>query len=161
VWTELERALPPGSFSVEPRFFPLDGGCNPLIHARAADPVRCLAPRVQICLEGQPGAEALAAALFAEQRTLTTERVYALAAAYATLEALRACVSSEATAARLADDVALAARYEPEGTPIVLVNGRQGSAFPPFLYAIVLAHGSPDHAAFSSLPPPDPAAHIH
>jgi len=161
VWGELERALPPGSFSVEPRFFPLDGGCNPLIRARAADPVRCLAPRVQICLEGQPAAEPLAAALFAEQQTLTTERVYALASAYAPRDVLRGCVSSEETAARLADDVALAARYEPEGTPIVLVNGRHGSAFPPFLYAIALAGGSPDHSAFDGLPPPDPAAHIH
>jgi len=43
----------------------------------------------------------------------------------------------------------------------VLVNGRHGSAFPPFLYAIALAGGSPDHSAFDGLPPPDPAAHIH
>jgi hypothetical protein len=58
VWDELAGALPPGSFSVESRFFPLDGGCNPLVRSRAADPVRCLAPLVQICVEDQPGGRA-------------------------------------------------------------------------------------------------------
>jgi hypothetical protein len=161
VWEELEGALPPGSFSVESRFFPLDGGCNPLVRARGSDPVRCLAPLVQICLEDKPGARSLAGALFAEQRTLTTDRVFALATPYAPADALRACVSREATAGTLAGDVALAAQYQPEGTPLVLVNGRMGAALPTFLYAIVLARGSPDHPAFASLPPPDPAAHIH
>jgi hypothetical protein len=92
---------------------------------------------------------------------LTTERVLTLAAPYAAADALRACVSCDAAASKLAGDVALAARYEPEGTPLVLVNGRLGAALPSFLYAIVLSRGSPDHPAFASLPPPDPAAHIH
>ena len=155
-WEELRRTLPPGSFNVEPRFFPLESACNPQVRSRgrAPDLVRCLGPLVQICLEDQPAAESLAGALFAEQRTLTPERVVALAAPYDAGGALRACVASEAAAAKLADDVALAARYEPQGTPIVLVNGRQGSAFPPFLYAMVLARGSPDHPAFAALPPP-------
>lgn len=162
VWDELERAAPPGSFSLESRFYPLDAACNTQIRARGAtDPVRCLAPRVQICLEGRPGARTLAGALFAEQRTLTPERVWALASAHAPRAELEACVNSGTTSTRLAEDVALAARYNPEGTPIVLVNGRLGSALPPFLYAIVLAGGSPDHPAFASLPPPNLDAHIH
>jgi hypothetical protein len=161
VWDELQSSLPEGSFSVESRFFPLDGGCNPLVRARGSDPVRCLAPLVQICLEGKPGGRALAGALFAEQRTLTADRVFALAAPYAPADALRACVSSEATAGTLTGDVALAAQYKPEGTPLVLVNGRLGAALPSFLYAIVLARGSADHPAFAGLPAPDPGAHIH
>jgi len=161
VWDQLEEALPPGLFSVESRYFPLDGGCNPLVRARASDPVRCLAPRVELCLDDPAAARKLAGSLFAEQRTLTSERVYALAAPYAKREALQACVASAATAAKLADDVALAARYDPDGTPIVLVNGRLGSALPHFLYAITLAGGAPDHPAFAGLPPPDPAAHVH
>jgi serine/threonine-protein kinase len=162
VWDELERAVPPGSFSLESRFYPLDAACNTQIRAGAtADPVRCLAPRVQICLEDRPGARALAGALFAEQQTLTPERVWALASAHAPRAELEACVNSDTTSTRLAEDVALAARYDPEGTPIVLVNGRLGSALPPFLYAIVLAGGSPDHPAFAGLPPPNPDAHIH
>jgi serine/threonine-protein kinase len=161
VWDELERAVPPGSFSLESRFYPLDAACNPHLRARSTDPVRCLAPRVLICLEGRSEVRSLAGALFAEQRTLTTDRVYALAAPHASRAELDACVASDKATAALADDVALATRYDPEGTPIVLVNGRLGSALPPFLYAIVLARGSPDHPAFASLPPPNPQAHIH
>jgi protein-disulfide isomerase len=162
VWEELGRAVPPGSFSVEPRFFPLDSACNAQIRAlaRAPDPVRCLAPRVQICVDDRPAAASLAGALFAEQRTLTADRVYELAAPYDARGTLRECVESHQTAAKLADDVALAARYHPQGTPIVLVNGRLGSALPQFLYAIVLARGSPDHPAFASLPPPNPNAQL-
>jgi len=159
VWAELERALPPGSFSVDSRFYPLDGACNPAIRSPARDPVRCLAPRVQICREKAPGSQALAGALFAEQHALTPDRVYALAGG--DRAALDACVASQETASKLEGDVSLAEQYSPDGTPLVLVNGRLGSAAPPFLYAIVLAHGSPDHPAFSVLPPADPNAHIH
>jgi protein-disulfide isomerase len=161
VWAELERALPVGTFSLESRFYPLDAGCNSLIRSRAADPVRCLAPRVEICLEDRAGGRELAGALFAEQRTLTTERVYALASAHLPRAQLEECAASPETARKLADDVALAGLYEPEGTPVVLVNGREGAAFPPFLYAIVVARGWPDHPAFASLPSPRPGAHIH
>ena len=48
-----------------------------------------------------------------------------------------------------------------EGTPLVLVNGRRGAAFGPFLYAMVLTKGSPDHPAFAGLPPPNTRAHVH
>ena len=161
VWEELERALPPGSFSIESRFYPLDAGCNAQIRSRAADPVRCLAPRVQICMEGRPGAQDLAGALFAEQRTLTADRVYTLASVHAPRAELEACAATPETQRKLADDVALAGLYEPEGTPVVLVNGREGAAFPPFLYAIVLARGWPDHPAFASLPHPRADAHVH
>jgi hypothetical protein len=119
--------------------------------------VRCLAPRVQICRE--PNAAALAGAFFAEQRSLTPDRVYELAGG--DRAALDACVASRETASKLEADIALAEQYSPDGTPLVLVNGRLGSAMPPFLYAIVLARGSPDHPAFSVLPPADPNAHIH
>lgn len=158
-WADLEKALPAGSFSVESRFYPLDGACNEAMRSAARDPVRCLAPRVQICREKDPGAAALAGGLFAEQRSLTPERVYALAGG--DRAALDACVNSPETASKLEGDVALAEQYSPDGTPLVLVNGRLGSAMPPFLYAIVLARGSPDHPAFSVLPPADPRAHIH
>jgi protein-disulfide isomerase len=159
VWEELAQALPAGSFSVESRFYPLDGACNVAIRSPARDPVRCLAPRVQICREQDPGAHALAGALFAEQGTLTAERVYELAGG--DRAALDACVAGAEARSKLEGDVALAEQYSPDGTPLVLVNGRLGSAQPAFLYAIVLARGSPDHPAFSVLPPADPGAHIH
>ena len=54
-----------------------------------------------------------------------------------------------------------ATRHEFEGTPLVLVNGRKGSAFGPFLYAMVLTEGRPDHPAFGALPAPKPPHHDH
>lgn len=157
-WAELEKALP-GSFSVESRYYPLDGGCNPAIKNPQRDEVRCLAPRVQICRENYPDAALLRDALYAQQRDLTPAKVWELATG--SRESLQACVDSADTKAKLADDLAVAAQYSPDGTPLVIVNGRPGSAMPIFLYAITLAQGSPDHPAFSSLPPANPDAHVH
>ena len=157
----LRGSLPPGSFSVDSRQFPLDAECNPLLQGPPRDPVRCLAARARICLEGHAQATAFDAALFAEQKSLTPDRVLALAAPHLPRGGLEACMTSEATAARLRSDIELASRYEPDGTPIVVVNGRRGTSFGPFLYALVLTRGSADHPAFASLPPPNPRAHLH
>jgi serine/threonine-protein kinase len=70
-------------------------------------------------------------------------------------------MASAATAAKLQDDIQLALRYELDGTPLVLVNGRKAVAFPPFLYAMVLTRGALDDPAFASLPPANPNAHLH
>jgi serine/threonine-protein kinase len=156
----VEERAPRGAMSVEARQFPLDRACNPLVE-RAGDPVRCLAAKVRICLEGRPGAPRLTDALFENQEGLTPERVYALAEPYAERGALEACVASAQTSSKLEDDIRLAAQYDPDGTPIVLVNGRQGTSFGPFLYAMVLARGAAAHPAFDVLPPPNPEAHLH
>lgn len=158
---QLRVRLPPGSFSVEPRQFPLDGACNPLARGSLQDPVRCVAAKVQICFAGDPRAEELAAVLYSRQEGLTAETVYALAEPFRPRRDLQACVASPGTAARLQEDLELAARFEIEGTPLVLVNGRRGTSFGPFLYAMVLTRGAPDHPAFASLPPPNPQAHMH
>jgi protein-disulfide isomerase len=157
-WAEIEKTLP-GSFSLESRYYPLDGGCNPAIKNPQRDEVRCLAPRVQICRENYPDAALLKDALYARQRDLTPALVFELATG--NRDTLQACVDSAETKAKLAADLALAAQYSPDGTPIVIVNGRPGSAMPIFLYAIALAQGSPDHPAFSALPPANPTAHVH
>jgi hypothetical protein len=70
-------------------------------------------------------------------------------------------VRSPATQARLSEDIAFAARYRPDGTPLVLVNGRKGTSFGPFLYAMALTGGAAEHPAFASLPPARQDAHIH
>jgi serine/threonine-protein kinase len=158
---ELRERLPPGSFSVEPRQFPLDAACNPWARGRLPDPVRCVAAKVQICLADDPRAEELAGVLFARQKGLTAEKVYELAAPFRRRRELEACVESPATGARLQEDVRLAAGFEPEGTPLVLVNGRKATSFGPFLYAMVLTLGSPDHPAFAALPAPNPNPHLH
>ena len=74
---------------------------------------------------------------------------------------LERCVASPEVAQELAEDVDYAWEFEPDGTPLVLVNGRRGTSFGPFLYAMVLTGGDPEHPAFEALPPPNPAAHSH
>jgi serine/threonine-protein kinase len=156
----LRERLPPDSFSVEPRQFPLDAQCNPLLR-HASDPVRCLAAKVKICLEGHEKAREATTLLFENQGALTRDRVFSLTAPYVKRADLEACVASAETARKLDEDIRTAARYDPDGTPIVLVNGRQGTSFGPFLYAMVLTRGADAHPAFDSLPPPNPSAHIH
>jgi serine/threonine-protein kinase len=157
---QLARLAPPGSFNVEPRQFPLDGECNPAVQRREL-PVRCAAAKAQICMETTPHATEFTGALFAKQKSLGVEDVYAIGSRYVAREALEACVASPQTQARLQDDIAFALRYEPEGTPLVVVNGRKAVAFPAFLYALVLTRGASNHPAFDRLPPANPNAHLH
>jgi serine/threonine-protein kinase len=157
----LRRHLPADSFSVESRQFPLDGACNAGVQRRDDDPVRCLGARLRICLETHPKAFEFDGDVFRQQRSLSRETLLALASAYAPREQLEACVANPETARKLEEDVALAGRYAPEGTPLVLLNGRKAVSLPQFLYAMVLTRGSPDHPAFAGLPPPNPRAHLH
>jgi len=152
----LRDTLPPWSFAVESRHFPLDGNCNPHMTRRGPETVRCLAARAQICMEGTGHAFEYSGALFRVQASLTPEMVYQLATPYLDRAELESCIDSPETAAKLADDLAFAWHFEPRGTPLVLVDGRQGTAFGPFLYAMVLAGGDPEHPAFAVLPPPSP-----
>ena len=156
---EIERRAS-GTFNLEPRQFPLDASCNPAVQ-RSGSPIRCLAAKTQICMEGREGAFEYSGALFAKQKTLTESDVFALAEPHMKRAELEACVASGETKKKLADDVALALRYEPDGTPLVLVNGRKASAFAPFLYALVLTGGRNDDPAFAALPPGNPNAHVH
>jgi hypothetical protein len=70
-------------------------------------------------------------------------------------------VESPDTDARLQEDVQLAAAFQPEGTPLVLVNGRKGTSFGPFFYAMILTWGAPDHPAFAVLFSLSPNSHVH
>ncbi len=158
---QLADLLPHGSFHTDARHFPLDGRCNAHLKPRDGDDVRCVAARAQICMEDAGGAHDFAGALFARQGDLTADLVLELAAPFLDRGALELCLSSEATARKLAEDVDYAARYDPHGTPVVLIDGRLGYAYAPFLYAIILTQGDPDHPAFGSLPPPNEQAHVH
>lgn len=156
----LASQAPAGSFSVEPRHFPLDGACNPYVR-QASDPVRCLAAQARICVEGKPGAADYASRLFGRQATLTVDEVFTLADGVMARRELEACVASPETASKLRTDIELAMSYQLDGTPLVLLNGRKATSFAPFLYAMTLTAGSINHPAFASLPPGNPAAHIH
>ena len=153
---QLERILPKGSFNVDSRQFPLDGRCNAHLRPGNGDNVRCLAAKAQICLEGSDNGKKFSANLFVRQSGLTSDQVYEIAAPYIERDALVACLRSESTERKLSDDVEFAWLYEPHGTPLVLVDGREGHSYAPFLYAIILAGGDPDHPAFAGLPPGNP-----
>ncbi|MEM6457120.1 MAG: thioredoxin domain-containing protein, partial [Acidobacteriota bacterium] len=164
---ELHRILPPGSYAHEARWYPLDADCNASLDPAFTGPddVRCLAPKVLGCVHRARPAQAdeLRARFFEEQQTLTAARIDELTLAIAGLsaDALAACLEAPDADAALAADVAYADRYAPEGTPLVVINGRQGVSYGPFLYALILARGDVDHPAFGALPPPAAELHMH
>jgi serine/threonine-protein kinase len=152
--------LPSGSFALESRQFPLDARCNPAIQMKSSDDgVRCVAARAMICTE--KSWMSFAGVLFENQRRLTTKMVYSLAAPFISRERLEDCVASAETEAKLRDDIAWAQQHDIQGTPLVLVNGREASSSLEFLYAMVLAKANPEHPAFAALPPPRPRARLH
>ena len=151
--------MPEGSFAIDARHFPLDGNCNPNISHKHESPVRCVAASAQICFEGHPQAVEFAGRLYAKQRSLDVDAVYALAAPHMSRSELQACIASETTRKKLQADIARAIEFDIHGTPLVLVNDRRGSAFPPFLYSMVITGGKADDPAFSDLPAPRPVPH--
>jgi len=157
----LTTILPAGSFSVDSRQFPLDGACNRHLQGGGAESVRCLASKARLCFDPTPRGKEFAGALYARQGELTPQLVYEIAAPYAARADLERCVASGATERALAEDVDYAWKFRPDGTPLVLVNGRKGTSFGPFLYALVLTGGDAGHPAFAALPPANPNAHIH
>ncbi|WP_426754827.1 thioredoxin domain-containing protein [Myxococcus sp. Y35] len=155
----LKKRVPEGKMSLEARQFPLDGACNPAIPRRGPDApsVRCVAARAQICLEGAPDYWELREKLFAAQAVLDTERAVEIASSGSVPRSqLEVCMSSPATAAKLQEDSRYAMRHNIQGTPLVLVNGREAVPSAPFLYALVMADGNPSAPAFDVLPPPRP-----
>jgi protein-disulfide isomerase/uncharacterized membrane protein len=158
---ELRKGAAPGSFSVDSRQFPLDGRCNPVFEPRKGDDVHCVAAKARICVDPTGRGEQFAAALFAKQKGLTARQVLEIADPFLPRRQLEACLDSPDTLRKLAEDEAAASSFETDGTPLVLINGKRGTSFGPFLYAMILTKGAPDHPAFDSLPPPNPAAHLH
>lgn len=153
---ELDRLLdmvPRDAVAIEGLTFPLDGSCNPYVAFVDQSPVRCMLARAMICLEGQDTWE-LEGALFESQATLNEDRIFELTEPYMPRSALEACMDSEATEARLQEDLRWAAELGIEGTPLVLVNGRKAPGYLPFLYAMAMTGGDPQDAVFSDLPPP-------
>lgn len=154
VLAQLEKVAPPGRLSVESRHFPLDGECNPAIKEARGDGLRCTAAKALICLEPSKDFHALREKLFEEQATLTKEKVLEIAGSGALSRAdLEACLSAPATDAKLQDDLRYAMLFEPDGTPVVLLNGRETLAAPHFLYGMVMSKGNAQARWFDALPP--------
>jgi len=158
---ELYRLAPKGSFSVEPRQYPLDAECNPTMPATMTDKsgVRCAAAKALICLEGREAFWDAQEKLFAVGPSLSKEKVLEIAGdAHGDRAALASCVGAEATTKKLLADIEYANAYGLEGTPLVLINGREVPPLGAFLYALVLAGGDPGASAFAKLPAPRPEA---
>lgn len=159
---ELERAVPPGSMSVEARQFPLDNSCNRLVGARRDDDIRCVAAKALVCLEPTPEFWKLRSKMFEQQRVLTRELVLEIAASGSMKrDALAQCMADPKTQEKLDFDQNYAMEFKPEGTPILVVNGRATAPSPWFLYAMALSKGSTDAPWFKSLPPPRAPVHDH
>jgi serine/threonine-protein kinase len=158
---QIEAAVPPGSFSVESRYYPLDGNCNPQVPRKSEDGLRCTIVGAQICMEGREGADSFTKMVFDNQRSMNGEMLEGIAKRYIPLEELKACIESDATAKKLESDLKYASKLNPDGTPIVMVNGKKAPGFGPFLYAMILTKGVGQHPGFKHLPKPNKDAHMH
>jgi serine/threonine-protein kinase len=154
---ELLAAVPPGLVSVEPRYYPLDGECNPRLKATAGDGLRCTGAKLQICLESHPRFFEIRKELFANQQKLDLGTMMAIATRHgAEPMVINACLASPDTEARLKQDIEYATKYGIQGTPFVLLNGREVALEPGFLFGMILSAGDVNAPAFLKLPPPPP-----
>ncbi|MFY0528638.1 thioredoxin domain-containing protein [Archangium gephyra] len=157
----MKKRLPEGKLSLEARQFPLDVQCNSSMPPRATDGTgtRCVAAKAQICIEDAPDYWELREKLFAAQATLNRENVLSILSSGSVARSqLEACVASAETEKKLAEDIAYALQHDLHGTPLVVINGREAQAIPSFLYALIMADGNGDAAAFQVLPAPNPQA---
>ena len=161
--SEMRRITPAGSWSEEARHFPLDSECNP--HAQRSDGsgVSCLAAKLQICLalnqsvkSGLTEFNRVRSAMFKEQRTLTRDRIWQIAAADAKQrKKLEACIKSTQTAKTLREDIDYAIQHKLEGTPLVVINNRKATALPAMIYTMIMVMGRDNDPGFKVLPPPN------
>lgn len=152
-----QQVVPPGTFNLEPRHFPLDGRCNPLLPEERPQPIRCQAAKALICLEGMDDPRVVVqvqSRLFEVQERLDADVLFATTDPHMERSELQACMGSTETEAKLLADIRWAEQHHIRGTPMVLLNGRKASSFGVFLYVILLNEGSPDHPVFDQLPPP-------
>lgn len=152
---EIRQATPANSWSEEGRQFPLDSECNPNIERSDDSHVACLAAKVLICLSGSPKGNQVRAELFQNQGRLSVDRIWETAAQNDTeRQSLESCVTAPETAATLRGDIDYALQHHIDGTPLVVINGRQAPGFPPFIYAMIIAGGDSNADGFKILPPP-------
>lgn len=150
------RRITPGGFTTEPHMFPLDGLCNAAVERKnESGEVRCLATKALLCLEEEPDKFALAQkVIFENQGRLTPQSVFELLKPFTDRKALEGCMASAETQKKIDDDAAAGRANNLEGTPLVLLNGKEVKPWPPLIYALALTGGKTKHTAFKVLPPP-------
>jgi len=152
---EIRRITPPSSWSEEGRHFPLDSECNPNVAHSDGTHVACLAAKVLICLGGSPRGTQVRTTLFQRQGHIDSNDVWDIAATnLSQRRELASCVNSAQTADQLQEDIDYAMQYHIQGTPLLVINGRQAPAYPPFIYAMIIARGDSNAEGFKVLPPP-------
>ncbi|XXF77067.1 vitamin K epoxide reductase family protein [Myxococcaceae bacterium GXIMD 01537] len=157
----LKQRAPEGALSVEARHYPLDGACNPSM-GNGGGPlgslsVRCVAAKVQICLEGAPDYWELRERLFGAQAALDTEMALSIGSSGSVPRtAMDACINNPDTTRKLLTDIEYAQKFDIHGTPLVVINGREAPGYLPFLYSLILARGDTSAQAFQVLPAPRP-----
>ena len=154
---EMRRMLGDGAFSLESRYYPLDSECNPAMKGSSGDGIRCLGAKLQICLEKSPEQARVRHAIFENQSNLTKQKLFELAATSGVPQAeLDTCIASEQTKIKLNDDARYASLFNIEGTPLVLLNGKEILPIPPLLLVVIAAQGNLDSPLLKELPPPSP-----
>lgn len=149
---EIREITPPGSWSWEIHYFPLDGECNPVIR-RDAGGISCLASKMLICLTGSPEANTIRDDMFKHQRELNKERLWKMISRSSRPQPrLKQCVQSQKTEDALQSDIRLALRYKIQGTPLTVINDKRATPIPAFIYSMILAMGREDDPAFNVLP---------
>jgi serine/threonine-protein kinase len=156
--SELRKALPPGKLSIEARFYPLDGECNPRGGSPKGDGIRCTGAKAQICLEGAKDFWDLHDKLFEHQAELTSkEKVLEIASSGSVPRAeLEACINAPETMTKLQTDIAWAEAYNIDGTPLVLLNGKETYPVGAFLFGMAMSGGDPNSKYFAHLPAASP-----
>ena len=153
--TEIRDISPPNSWSQETRHFPLDSECNSKVE-RTSGGISCLAAKLEICLVGSPDFNRVRSAMFQEQANLTKERIWEIATKDADRRKnLEDCVNSPATAAALKEDIELADKYQIDGTPLVVIEGRKAAPVPALILGLIMAKGHDDDPGFLVLPSPN------
>ena len=159
---ELREMAPQNSWNIESRHYPLDKECNANAFPSKKPGVSCLAAQVLICLSGHPSFDDVKLELFRQQAFLSIEGIWNTATTDAEeRKALKACVNSPETAEQLKTDIEYAQAHGIRGTPLVVINGRNAPAVPPVIYALILAKGDSNDAAFATLPVPKEMKHDH
>lgn len=162
---ELRGAAPAGTLSIEPRLFPLvDDGCVTPGEKDSPKDVRCVGAKAQICSEDHPLYWDVRKAIFANQQSLrSSDAVLDIVSKVTSRskDSLLACINSLDTQAKLANDITYAKRYDIEGTPLVLLNGRTTWPSSGFILGMAVSRGDVNAEWFKRLPEPPPAEEGH
>jgi protein-disulfide isomerase/uncharacterized membrane protein len=159
----IRQEVAPGLFSVDAHQYPLDGVCNKDVQRKSEDGYRCVASKAALCLEKSKDGFEAAGSLFMMENP-DVKKLPGLLAKYIDAKTLQTCIDDPATTKALNEDIAEATARGLEGTPLVLLNGKQVPPVPPLLYLLVLTGGKAQHPAFALLPtpkPPQPHDHEH